>query len=452
MTNRSKDQQNDDHDDDNHDIQEVSREPGPPDNEYLDPSDGALIRSRFQEWVLDFPQPFLWGDFNINKSLATYLLHRFGPNISSKAIRHALLSDAHTVKFGIGESGLEHSVLSLRYTRDAIHDKAYIDILYASFFMVICSLNRGDGRPNDLLKHAKAFVICLKQISVDVDESRLMKCMLYFILEIIIIIFDRTRFRDSPLDELSLETSQLTRQWANFTPDWRNCPAELQTFEQEARFGLAAKEVRMYLDCWYHLNLVIKPDVNRINRVGYILQNTLLSDFFHPISALCRPLVGADLYTRNDRLNFYATIFLEYILFVAPSIRSQYNQVIHDQAVATALVLGHRMQDTVNLCVRENWVLWPFFLATLLLQKYEGLPVSIAVNVKVDSSTSALVTFGFICLIKERKELDGCRERLLEYFADVSSRPNAWKLEINGTGLYNCMEYLRRSEIFDYSF
>lgn len=67
----------------------------------------------------------------------------------------------------------------------------------------------------------------------------------------------------------------------------------------------------------------------------------------------------------------------------------------------------------------------------------------------VDSSTSALVTSQFICLIKERNELKDCCERLLEFVIKVFCGFDTWKLEINGIGIYNCMEYLRRSEIFD---
>src|SRR5271170_5817808 len=125
------------------DVEEIPRAVAKPDSEYINPVDGVLLQSFWPELLcdedLDDPHR-AWG---------IYLLNRFGPNISSKAVRHAILSvvakDSQKT-FGLDDSSSEHFGLSLRYVQQAINERDYIEVLYASFWLSFYSV---DASPYD---------------------------------------------------------------------------------------------------------------------------------------------------------------------------------------------------------------------------------------------------------------------------------------------------------------
>src|SRR5271170_4215863 len=63
-------------------VEEIPRAPVAPDTEYINATDGALVHRTLQSWL----SRSKWEIFN--RTLATCLIRRFGPNLSSKAVRH----------------------------------------------------------------------------------------------------------------------------------------------------------------------------------------------------------------------------------------------------------------------------------------------------------------------------------------------------------------------------
>ena len=114
--------------------EEIQRAPATPNTEDINSFEGAILRLFWQEFFENADEP-------IQRVFATHLLHRFGPNVSSKAVRHALLSafSEDAKKSRLQVSGLEHSVLAMRYTQQAINEHTYVEILYAAFLMAIYS-------------------------------------------------------------------------------------------------------------------------------------------------------------------------------------------------------------------------------------------------------------------------------------------------------------------------
>jgi len=168
-------------DDDDMDIEEIPRAPTTPNTEDINSSEGAFLRFFWQD-ILEGPKS------DPLRVFVTNLIHRFGPNISSKAVRHALLSaflGEEASRFNM--SHLEQSVLALHYTQQAINEHAYIEILYAAFLMALYSGLDPDSnssvedQASIVLNHANAYTFCLESISVDGEESAIMAFCLYFI-------------------------------------------------------------------------------------------------------------------------------------------------------------------------------------------------------------------------------------------------------------------------------
>ena len=363
-----------------HHIEEIPRAPTVPDTEYINPTDGALVRRTLQNWL----NGSKWDVFN--RTLATCLIRRFGPNLSSKAVRHALLSkvlldDAHIPHFPVPESVLEHSVVSSRYTRQAINDAAYFDILYACYFMTASSFRPAvfphplDNTASNILNHATAYLICLQNISVDVEELWLMTRMLYCILIMFFGSLEATSFRIQPqVDKIFHKVSQLTRYWVNSTPSTRKCPVRVPEQEELEFENILIREIPLYLDYWYHLSLVVDGDTDEIKQVGSVIRDKLLFDLSHSVQRLQRRANRQDPFLlRRD------SCVLEYAVLVEPSIRLSQTVAIRDRTLEAALRLRQE-SDVFDSRFRElDRHLWPLFLAALFLErlpKHEGVPSS----------------------------------------------------------------------------
>jgi hypothetical protein len=151
------------------DIEEVPRAPATPGTEDISSSEGAFLRFFWQDIFEEGPPAI---------ALGTQLLLPFGPNISSKAVRHALISVFSTEnEYGhFALSGIEHSVLAIHYTQQAINEQAYVEILYSALLMFVYSHSEPDPdlsaeeQANVILHHANAYCFCIKNTSIDVEE------------------------------------------------------------------------------------------------------------------------------------------------------------------------------------------------------------------------------------------------------------------------------------------
>jgi hypothetical protein len=348
------------------DIEEIPRAPVTPGTEDISLSEGAFLR-------------FLWQDMfklPVGIALGTPLLHRFGPNISSKAVRHALLSaistDPDFDRFAL--SGIEHSVLAIYYTQQAINEHAYVEILWAAAFMAAYSKAEPDPdlsaeeQANVILHHANAYTFCMKNMSTDVEESYVMAIFLYGIWRILSKMLKKLDFRNS-VPKVFLCVNQLTKSCAELMPDFFNWSG---TAEWRTELGLDAEdveeEVRLYLNWWYHLRSVMDGDIEETNQLGSNIRDSLLLYLSLNVSTLqSGDLNGGD----DDWEEFWDTEmsgpFLEYAVFVEPSLSVSPNVRIRYWALKVA-----RRKST-------GMGIWQSFLSALLcnsLRQDEGVLLS----------------------------------------------------------------------------
>jgi hypothetical protein len=190
------------------DVEEIPRAPSIPNDGYIDPSDGSILRRTLLWWCSSKEVTFA-------RSLAFALLHRFGPHIDSNAVRHAILraqTRSTKVKY------LEHSVLSARHARDAISRRAYVEVLIACFFMAVSCVIGPNPDYEEGLKHIKAARVCLKEISPRDPNLSQWKFLVSLLVNI------------SPVVEFQVENSTPPR-IAKFLPEL----AHLSTPSEELR-------------------------------------------------------------------------------------------------------------------------------------------------------------------------------------------------------------------------
>ena len=427
-------------DGDDMDVEEIPRAPATPGTEDINSSEGALLRFFWQDM-------FRKGeDWRIETVFGTQLLHRFGPNISSKAVRHALLSafsmEDEYDRFAL--SGIEHSVLAIYYTQQAINEHAYVEILYAAFLMAAYSINEPDPdlsaeeQTNVMLHHANAYTFCMKNLSIDVEESCLMTIFLYGMWRRVSEMLKKFDFRN----KVFLRMNQFTKSCVELMPDFSNwSPAGASEWWTEFDFDALAEEVaedlQRYLNCWYHFRLLKDGDIEEINQLGSNIRDTLLFYLSSNLSMLqSKDLNGGD----DDREEFWDTEmsapFLEYAVLVERSLSLSPDVRIRYWALKVA---RHTPVD-----------FWQSFLSALLsksLPQDEGVFLSFQANLSEDMEMSDSVKVRFLDLLRTAYWLeleDAQREFIVEFFEAACETGDALNLEINGRGFYDCMQLLGR--------
>ena len=359
------------------DIEEIPRGP-PPDTEDINPSERACLRLFWEEMFgIDDTTPGA-----LMAALCTHLFHHFGPNISSKAVRHAILSscsDEDQYSSLCQISGLERSVLAMHYTQKAINEHAYVEILYAAFFMVAYSSVVPDrdlsaeDEASIALNHVNAYLFCLNMVSVDIEESFLLALFLNSIwrrlMERLVQIDLRNSLR---LPNVFVQASQLTRSFAQLMPnseivaEWIN---KLDYTEVSSEVG-----VKLYLNCWYHLRLLIHGDVEEIDQIASSIRDTLLWYLSLTTVSTLRSQSnsnGDDDDLEDVNIDEMDVSLLEYALLVEPSLSLAPDIHIRDRVLKAAQRLHHR-----TVLYPNSTDLWQTFVTALLFKSIlqgEGL-------------------------------------------------------------------------------
>jgi hypothetical protein len=357
---------------DDMDIEEIPRPPATPGTEDINSSEGAFLRYFWQ----DIFKP---GEDKVDTAFGSQLLHRFGTSVSSKAVRYALLSLISTNFNGYDHfavSGIEHSVLAIHYTQQAINERAYVEILYAALLMVAYSLNEPDPdlsaeeQANVILHHANAYTFCMKNMTIDVlEEFGFMVYALYGTCRQLSEMMQKVDFRNS-LPNVFLRVNQFTKSCAQLISDFFDCSGadEWRTeFDFEAE-DVVEGEVQLYLNWWYHLRFVMDGGIEEINQFGSNIRDSLL--FY--LSLNLSMLQSKDLNGGDDDWEKFRDIemtgpFLEYAVLVEPSLSVSPDVRIRYWALKVA-----RREST-------GMGLWESFLSALLcksLPQDEGVLLS----------------------------------------------------------------------------
>jgi len=338
-------------DGDDMDIEEIPRAPATPGTEDISSSEGACLR-------------FFWQHiFSEELAVGTQLLQRFGPNISSKAVRQALLSACSSMgdqydRFAL--SGIEHLVLAIHYTLQAINEHAYVEILYAAVLMITYSTNEPDPDlsaeelANVILHHAIAYTFCLRNLStVDVKEVWLTaRSDLCSIWRWLTTTLQKLDFRNG-LPKVFLRVNQFTKPCAQLMLDFNFSGGAECGLECDLDFLDFEADVQLYLKCWYHLQLLKDGDIEEINQLGSNIRDSLL--FYHSMTLSTfqsKDSNGGDDDLEESWVTEMNGPFLEYAVLVEPSL---------------TLSPDVRIRYRVLTVARSNHLdLWQSFLSALL--------------------------------------------------------------------------------------
>jgi hypothetical protein len=297
------------------DIEEIPRAPATPGTEDINSSEGAFLRLFWQD---------MYKEGRVVIALGTQLLHRFGPNISSKAVRHALLS-ASSTDYTFALSGIEHSVLAIHYTQQAINEQAYVEILYAALFMLVYSDLEPDPdlsaeeQANVILHHANAYTFCLTNLSLDVEEFWLMAGFLCNIWCSLSTTLQTLDFRNS-LPKVFLRVNQFTKSCSELMLDFFNCSGAAERISEfDSDFLDFEADVQLYLNGWYHLRLLMDGDIEEINQLGSNIRDSLLFYLSLTLSKLqSNDWNGGDDHWEDFWDTGMSGPFLEYAVLVEP--------------------------------------------------------------------------------------------------------------------------------------
>ena len=425
-------------------VDDIPRAPTTSGFETLSPIDFTLLQMFWDEFLLSSD-----GDI-VPETMARYILYRFGPNISSRAVRHSILAIVTSDGYHQDDPDLytKHFDMSLRYLQQAIAEHSYIDILYSSLWMVVYSSERRARSEESvadaartILNHTNAFIICLRAITIDsIEESSLLTVLLIANWHLLFQELKRLSFRSSPrLLQIFMDAGQLAASCITLLPNVRPNSAFTDDWLSVFDIGRAFKlEIRSYLNCWFHLNFISDGDAGDIKRLGSIIRDKLLFYISYPL-----PTKRMQHYweTKSD------VFVLEYALLVEPLMELSQNLVIRNRAVNAAMkTRGSRGYGKLGA--------WKMFLSSLLFGRLsfdQGSAIDYKANITVhtelfDSTTD--LSQEFLGRIKYMYDVsDG--EFISEFFEAACQAKNILRLEINGRGLYDIMQLLGREIYYD---
>ena len=138
---------------------DIPRAPLPPTDHALPSTDGLYMAFY---WCTSATWVDLLNDriTDVEHPLATCTAHRFGPHISSKLVRAAVLFYSSLRKEQkLSYLGMQYLAEFYQRAREAIDQEYYVELLYACYIMCLCELACKRKFYGDFEKHASGFLI-----------------------------------------------------------------------------------------------------------------------------------------------------------------------------------------------------------------------------------------------------------------------------------------------------
>jgi hypothetical protein len=313
-----------------------------------------------------------------------YILRRFGIDLSSNAVRHAILAYSYGVKDGAPNRGsynaLYHLTMAYEYTREAIDSAGFADLMYACYFMIKslsfwCVVENERQYYVERLRHAKAFLMSVRQLMAttppESDElhsiTYIWGQILYTVSDCLLPVHCDQHYQEQ-CAELLVELLHLSE---SVMPTANNSRDFLETPFGSLQLVLLLRELKISLDAWHlfnaaHLTNSIVHSLAKVMNNRLCLLNAILSQgaSFRP-TFLDYHLPAALTY----ELVLYNLFLLEYVILVEPSTEVSGQQPLYNQAMDVVVNIARTLRE--KECTLPNLSLWVLFLAGLLLHYTE---------------------------------------------------------------------------------
>jgi hypothetical protein len=287
------------------------------------------------------------------------LVQQYGPNLSSKMIRYAVLANAYRIRHGDDSRYdtyvFEYIHKAIRLTRQAIERYEYYEIAYALYFLaqsywVGKSIHETGGAIGinesivlDMLICLDGFTRCLKELDSSSLPCLSLKRAWYTMYVMIRRLLNRGRGRGN--DDRSIKFVKGLNELSGFVAIWwglQSYDREEKTWFRYSQLKLALYEIQHYLDKWYYT-------MNQNTKMTEQLKVTLRHWLHHASDILSDAVQISDcpknqhrrieLYveshyvpTMQDALIAYYSFLLEYVLLIDATTKSP-DQVLHDEAI-----------------------------------------------------------------------------------------------------------------------
>ena len=368
--------------------EEIPRQPVTPNGLTLSSADALCI-----EWVwryLSTRQLGFCGE--AYPRAAECMVRRYGRNISSRAVRHAVIVVAHRCRHGVQSCYDKQALQSLdycyQYTRKAIQLTSYIDVAYASYFMAWSSALHWpkSGDASEMLKHLCGFMVCLQHLAksslLDAEEIVLMKYQWISAFRMVSH-HPSTRF-DSfvprghriTVAEISIELSRLVVACSNLEVDCSNQPLWVQDLHRKMQLELSGYEIQRCLHFWYSAHLAGEdPKINSSLRSAYdtvlgqldVLRTALMQH--HSLFPTFVPVRSLEGFTYLEALECASIAYnaFMFVLFLEPFTEMT---IGHTQVLDAVKAIGERLERVESSAAAvPHDSLWLLFLTNLISEK-----------------------------------------------------------------------------------
>jgi hypothetical protein len=331
----------------------------------LEPSDTIYLQ---YYWEMLFPSLSIV--FN-NQSDALpsdlYILRRFGIDLSSNAVRHAMLAYSYGVKDGAPNRGsynaLYHLTMAYEYTREAIDSAGFVDLMYACYFM-IKSLSFWRVLENERqyyverLRHAKAFLMSVRQLMASTPpESDELHSITYIWGQILYTVSDCLlpvhcdRHYQEQCAELLVEILQLSE---SVMPAANNSGNLFDTPFGWLQLVLLLRELKISLDAWHLFNAAhLAPGLTNsiVHSLAKVMNSRLclLNATLSQGASVCPTFLDHHLPAAlTYELILHNLFLLEYVILIEPSTEVSGQQPLYHQAMDVVVNIARTLRDIMR--------------------------------------------------------------------------------------------------------
>jgi len=342
---------------------EVPRMIGAPEDQKLNPLESVYIH---YVWAQMLNSPVTGPGRSLG---ASYVLNRYGPNLSSKAVKLAVLAFGHRSKNIVDVHDfvvLQYLGRTYQHLRDAIDRDSYFEIAYACYFIIRChSEVAWDSRDlTELTTHTMGLMTTILRVSLSSGsfnrkEFVVLSCALCdWYMELASFFQMLVEHCGEPgtdrksIVESSLVLDRLGKSWSKMNVDLCNEPKWLQSIHEATQIIFPLMEVQRCLHYCLFMNVVGDSRVSLSVRLASdSLQHQLIVShmFLQRHGAFATfPQIRKKSTGRDEALELghvlYNLLLIGYVVLVAPVTGESINPLFRTHAIDATGTIGQSLQ------------------------------------------------------------------------------------------------------------